>query len=170
MSLMRRGLDTGRGERGMCAETWTYAGAVGTGRAVGERMAGGKDAEAAVAVVLAQLFCDDVVAAAVLRAFAVGRQRGPAQTKDGRTCGDDTYWLGHHKPDPRLLSAQTRHAPLSIMSTRSRTGLFLSFRDSRDARYHDDEHIALITAPVVDALPPPWSVPCPTVHRPSHIP
>lgn len=28
MSLMRRGLDTGRGERGMCAETWTCGGIV----------------------------------------------------------------------------------------------------------------------------------------------
>ncbi|KJA19911.1 hypothetical protein HYPSUDRAFT_1093802 [Hypholoma sublateritium FD-334 SS-4] len=42
------------------------------------------------------------------------------------------------------------------MSTRSRTGLFLSFRDSRPPRYDDDEHGPLIAAPAVAALPPPW--------------
>ncbi len=68
----------------------TYAGAVGTGRAVGGRVAGRKDAELAVAVVLAQLLRDDVVAAAVQRAFPKGRQSTPAQSRDGRTCGDDT--------------------------------------------------------------------------------
>ena len=47
---MRRGLDTGLGERGPKQQDGTYAGAVGTGRAVGGRVAGRKDAELAVAV------------------------------------------------------------------------------------------------------------------------
>jgi hypothetical protein len=124
------------------------------------------------------------MATAVLGSFTVAHDVRKQTRRGGkqRTCGDGTCGVGFVLEMwdqclfmPALMSKQGTHAFL-MATTRSRTGLFLSYRESQAprrrsrthtfsydaAQYDDDENEQLIqnnhVVIHVPILPPKWSI------------